>query len=250
MDHLFNDFVAEAEKILKDLEASICLIGDLDPDHHTKPEAINTLFRQVHSLKGLSGMFRLDGISRLSHRIEVFLNGARLGRFHLSDEALDLLGKGRRILREMVRSVGEDEGEGSADAASFLRELEELERGPDNGRRENLSALIGVPDQVMKTLSEYEEHRFRENISRGIPFFRVCCSLPMDSFDGELRKLGSSIREIGELLTTMPDTSLVSKSSIGLTLYFASGEPEEEVRAKMGLYGKGLEKIPYRRESI
>ena len=44
------------------------------------PELVNRLFRSAHSLKGLAGMFGLDGVSELAHHLEDVLDGLRMGR--------------------------------------------------------------------------------------------------------------------------------------------------------------------------
>lgn len=246
MDPSLNGFVVEAQNILEDLEKSLFCLQDLHPDDYRKPDVINSLFRHAHSLKGLSGMFNLQRISGLSHRIETFLNGVRLGRIPFSGEVLDLLGQGRQILHEMVWSVSEGAGEGSSDHGSFLHDLESLERKDKSWSGEDLSSHIELSKDLMETLSEYEEHRFWDNIRKGTSFFKVCCSLPLETFDGELRQLGSSIREIGELLTTMPQSSLMEKGHIGFSLYFTSRKEPEQVREKLGVHEGGLKMIPYR----
>ena len=250
MDHQLDGFVVEARSILEELDKSLSCLEDLPSEDCRKPDVINNLFRQAHSLKGLSGMFNLQGISGLSHQMEVFLNDVRLGRIPLSPKVMAFLGQGKQILTEMVRSVAEGAGDGSSEHASFFGGLETMEREGKGFAGEDLSSFIAVPREMMETLSEYEEHRFRDNIRKGNPFFRVSCSLPLETFDGELRRLGSSIREIGELLTTMPHKSPMENGHIGFTLYFTSREEPKQVQRRMGLHEKGLQMIPYREKTF
>jgi two-component system chemotaxis sensor kinase CheA len=95
-------------------------------------------------------------------------------------------------------------------------------------------------------LSEYEEHRFRDNIRKRVPFYRVSCSFPLDTFDVHLEELGSAIRDLGELLTTLPETDLGGNGNIGFTLYFTSRETESEVVEAVSKDGRTLESVPYR----
>ena len=52
---------------------------------------LNDLFRGVHTLKGLSGMFGFERLGRLSHVLEDTLEDLRMGRIELSQPALDVL---------------------------------------------------------------------------------------------------------------------------------------------------------------
>ncbi|MCJ7498745.1 chemotaxis protein CheA [bacterium] len=245
MDQSLKDFVAEAEDILDNLDESISLLLDIDPDDHRKPAIINAVFRHAHSIKGLSGMFNLEGISSLSHKMENLLDSLRLDKISLSDHVVELLGQGVQNLVRMVRAVSDGRGDVSVELGDYLKELEQLEKGEEKTQDNDLSAFIGVPSGITDVLSEYEEHRFRDSIKRGMPFFRVSCSFPLDTFDVQLEALGSAIREMGELLTTLPETNLSGDDNIGFTLYFTSREPEGEVMKTVGSDERTLESVPY-----
>ena len=245
MDQSLKDFVAEAEDILDNLDESISLLMDIDPDDHRKPDIINAVFRHAHSIKGLSGMFNLEGLASLSHKMENLLDSIRLDKISLSDHVVDILGQGVQNLVRMVRAVGEGREDVSVGLGDYLKELELLELGEEKSLDEDLSAFISIPAGITDMLSEYEEHRFRDNIKRGVPFYRVNCSFPLDSFDVQLEELGSTIRELGELLTTLPETDLGGNGNIGFTLYFTSRETESDVIKTVGIDGRTLEPVSY-----
>ena len=245
MDQSLKDFVAEAEDILDNLDESISLLMDIDPDDHRKPDIINAVFRHAHSIKGLSGMFNLEGLASLSHKMENLLDSIRLDKISLSDHVVEILGQGVQNLVRMVRAVGAGRADVSVDLGDYLKELELLELGEEKSPDEDLSAFISIPAGITDMLSEYEEHRFRDNIKRGVPFYRVSCSFPLDSFDVQLEELGSTIRELGELLTTLPETDLGGSGNIGFTLYFTSRETESDVIKFVGIDGRTLELVPY-----
>jgi len=245
VDQSLKDFVAEAEDILDNLDESISLLIDIDPDDHRKPDIINAVFRHAHSIKGLSGMFNLEGLAYLSHKMENLLDAIRLDKISLSDQVVEILGQGVQNLVRMVRAVNEGHGDASVDLGDYLNELELLEKGEEKVRDEDLSAFISIPAGITDMLSEYEEHRFRDNIKRGVPFYRVSCSFPLESFDVQLEKIGSAIRESGELLTTLPETDLGGNGNIGFTLYFTSRETEGDLKKALGSEGETLEPVPY-----
>lgn len=246
MDQSLRDFVAEAEDVLENLDESISLLMDIDPDDHRKPELINAVFRHAHSLKGLSGMFNLENLASLSHKMENLLDSIRLGRVALSDQVVEVLGQGVQNLVRMVRAVGEGHGDSTVDLSDYLKQLDQLEQGGGGVQEDDLSAFIEIPVGITEMLSEYEEHRFRDNIKKGVPFYRVSCSFSLDNFDVRLEELGSTIRELGELLTTLPQTDPGSEGNIGFTLYFTSREEEDRILQLVGAEGRDLETVRYR----
>jgi two-component system chemotaxis sensor kinase CheA len=245
LDHSLKDFVSEAEDILENLDESISALADLDPEDHRKPDFLNAVFRHAHSLKGLSGMFSLDSLSSLSHRLENLLDAMRLGKVDLSEEVVDILGQGVQKLVRMVRAVGEGSKDSSVEYADFISDLENVVKGEKHREELDLSMFIHVPPGLTEMLSEYEEHRFRDNISNGVPFYRVSCDFPLETFDVQLERIGSAIKEIGELLTTLPESNAGGTGNIGFTLYFASKSSEEAIREELGHAEQSLEPVRY-----
>ncbi len=243
MDASLRDFVSEAEDILESLEEAISHLMDISPDDHRKPDLINAVFRSAHSLKGLSGMLNLDRISTLSHRMESLLDGIRLDKIPLSPEVVDGLAEGVQLLTRLVRAVGTDGTDTRIDIQSFLDQLERLKKDDAQAVNEDLSVLLDVPPGLNEILSEYEEHRFRDNLKRKIPFFRLSCDLPLASFDTDLKLLTDGIKEVGELLTTLPKAEPAAAGMIGFLLYFTSRREMQEIAPKVGGGGRKLEAV-------
>ena len=58
-----REFVSEAEEILERMREDLARLAERSgAGGEVDPELVNGLFRSAHSLKGLSGMFGLDGI--------------------------------------------------------------------------------------------------------------------------------------------------------------------------------------------
>lgn len=246
MDQSLKDFVSEAEDILDDLDSSIVLLMDLSLDDHRKPDIINAIFRNAHSLKGLSGMLNLENLGSLSHHVESLLDSLRLDKVALSDEVVGLLSDGVRLIIRMVHAVAEGAGDASVSTEEFLKDLERVVQNREHTVSEDLCAYIDVPEGMAEILSEYEEHRFRDNIGKGIPFFRLACNFSLSSFDVQLKQISDGIKEIGELLTTLPQTEGGPDGAIGFLLYFTSRKPEEELRGRFKTEDTDLVAVDYR----
>jgi two-component system, chemotaxis family, sensor kinase CheA len=79
-------FRLEADELLGEIEAVILLIEENPQDD----DAINRLFRAVHTLKGSGGMFGLTDIAEFSHGLESVLDKVRSKQLLVSRELIDL----------------------------------------------------------------------------------------------------------------------------------------------------------------
>jgi len=72
-DTLEPDFLNEIEELLQQLEESVLAVEKNPSD----AEAINLLFRVMHTIKGSAGMFSLDTITTFTHHLETDLDVVR-----------------------------------------------------------------------------------------------------------------------------------------------------------------------------
>lgn len=71
--------------------------------------AIDELFRGIHTIKGNSGIFELEKIPELSHAFENVLNLLRTSRLTPDPDLIDLMLLGIDRLKEMISSLGTSE---------------------------------------------------------------------------------------------------------------------------------------------
>ena len=164
-----SEFIAEANEILETLGRELLTLEESGLEQ-ADPDRLNAVFRAAHSLKGLSAMFGLESISKLAHRAEDLLDALRLGKTpHGQVPLLDALGQTVDVLQEMLgeASRGDDSDELKARAETLGHELQHLAGG---GSHEGVDVLdqVGLDPQVRAVFTEYEEHRLRENVKKGV----------------------------------------------------------------------------------
>ncbi|SKA31514.1 chemotaxis protein CheA [Consotaella salsifontis] len=113
MDHLLKQFVPEARDLL-DKSSEALLTLEKNP---ADGEAINRLFRSVHTLKGTAGIFEIPSFTKLLHAAEDILNLVREDQLALDPELVDQLLAGIDVLAHWVEWLHE-KGELPNDAAS------------------------------------------------------------------------------------------------------------------------------------
>ncbi|MBM4060120.1 MAG: response regulator [Planctomycetes bacterium] len=106
LQDLVNDFVIEAREHLATVEAH--LLG-LESGADSGPDAINRLFRAVHSVKGVAGFLGFENVNRLAHTMESVLDLVRKGRLLMAPPMVTELLGATDLLRSLIERVRESD---------------------------------------------------------------------------------------------------------------------------------------------
>ena len=158
-----KEFIAEAEDLLEESQRLILEIQDTFSSG-LNPDTINALFRTMHTLKGVSGLFGLQGITSISHALETLMDDVRLGKIQMDDAVAGFLLENLDIMKNLVDAVskgGEEE-----DVSGILKDIEFF-RNSRKGGAAGPADGPPVDEAIMRVLSEYEEHRLKSNIKEG-----------------------------------------------------------------------------------
>ena len=119
-------FFAECEESLASAEAGLAQCRDSGED----AEAINSVFRAVHSVKGGAGAFGFVGLQEYAHNFETLLAEVREGNLSASGELLDLLLRPVDLLNDHVMAA---RGEGDAPDDVAMIAAMQAKLGQDGG---------------------------------------------------------------------------------------------------------------------
>jgi len=84
---LISDFVLEAKEHLAAIEG---LLLTIDKDEHDV-EAVHSVFRSFHSIKGLAGFLELHAVGAVAHEVETVLGEARELRLSITPTVIDVV---------------------------------------------------------------------------------------------------------------------------------------------------------------
>ena len=231
-----REFVAEAEDILERMFEDL---SELQEQRHTRdevdPDLVNRIFRSAHSLKGLAGMFGLDAIGDLSHHLEDILDGLRLGRISFDSPAFGLLDEGVALLATMMTGLerGDTSAGGDDEAARvFIAQIAAAMQAPEAQTQDELDELE-IDSTLLRALTEYEEHRLRENLRRGRHISLVDSTFEFANFEEGLSELSAAVREVGEVISTLPSPGDAPESQIRFSLLVASEIDSDRLRDRL-----------------
>ena len=98
---LLSDFVLEAREHLAAVE-NRSLALEQDP---CNAEAINSIFRAFHTIKGLAGFLELNDVREVSHNVETALDLARNGKLSVTSHVIDVVLECADFLKICVSAV-------------------------------------------------------------------------------------------------------------------------------------------------
>src|SRR5438034_8487835 len=104
-DRAREEFTSEAEELLDTLSRDLVELESQGAA--VRPEVINKIFREVHSLKGLAGMLGFGEISELSHNLEDMLDRLRMGKIEITKDLIHLLYDAIDSLNRLVIGIND-----------------------------------------------------------------------------------------------------------------------------------------------
>ncbi len=147
MSKYMGIFRAESEKYIKELNDSL-LVLENDPED---TEQMNTLFRAVHTFKGMAATMGFKQIVELTHEMESLIDMLRTRQIVLNSSLTDVLFGCVDTLEGLVENVCESEGD-----------------RPEKGKKETANKYNFYPDiyEVIKKLRDVNDSTEKASIQR------------------------------------------------------------------------------------
>jgi len=222
-----KDFIVEAEELVEEagrllLEVQETYSSGINPD------TINALFRTIHTVKGISGLFGFKYIADFSHAFESLLDDVRMGRVEVSEEVARFLFSNIDLLKQMIEGIEEEK---EHDVSGYLKGIESFRKSVrgSGGDQEVREALGQIDASILKVLSEFEEHRLKTNIKEGKGIYLAKAVFSLADFDTSLSALTTLVKSHGEQISTLPTAADVPPDSIGFNILFGSTKSLEEL---------------------
>ncbi|MGE3609339.1 MAG: chemotaxis protein CheW [Bacteriovoracaceae bacterium] len=103
-ENAFNEFFAECEEILQRVSLTLTNLEE----GGLKQDDIDSLYRDVHTMKGSAQLFGFQSISLIAHAIEASLEPVRKNKIHLDKYFVDLIFKCLDLVDRIVKQPSLD----------------------------------------------------------------------------------------------------------------------------------------------
>jgi two-component system chemotaxis sensor kinase CheA len=230
-----EEFFQESQELVDALARDLLSLEGCARAGTEDPELVNDIFRSVHTLKGIAGVFAFNHIAKLSHELENKLDDMRMGRVVVTVEWLDILFKAVEVLGRMLANARKALGDGDPELPALLKSL----KGPGTTSAPPAEAVdelasYDLDPEIVRVLTEREEHRLRTNVRNGTPLFRLRARFPMDRIDKGIDELKQRAKPLGELITFFPTGDMGGDSnSFELDILFASQAAVDQLRSRL-----------------
>jgi Chemotaxis protein histidine kinase and related kinases len=231
-DRAKQEFTSEAEELLDMLSRDLAEFES--HGKNVRPEVVNKIFREVHSLKGLAGMLGFTEISELSHNLEDMLDRLRMGKIAITRELNDVLYDAVDGLNRLVIAINDPEISGLVDVTRLTTRIHQLAANQPSEKSSDYLDRIEISEQTRKSLTEYEEHRLTENIKVGNQLFSIQVVFDFTDFDERLRATMAALSDTGEVISTLPAIDPAGGAGIAFRLLYGTKLDRDSVQDLVG----------------
>ena len=138
---LLSDFILESREHLARIETQVLAL-ERDP---CDSEALNSIFRGFHTMKGLAGFLELWDIQKLAHEVEAVLDRARNFELKITPTAIDVILESadhlRRWMVHLEAGLQQSPSEAPRQDSGLLARIRALTAAPDSPPAAGLAAL-------------------------------------------------------------------------------------------------------------
>ena len=208
-------YVSESQDRLQRMDGLLLTLEQNGGDR----EAIDTLFREAHSIKGMSASMSYEELAKVAHRMEDYLDQYRGGKGALERPGVDLLFEGVDLLRKAVEEI----------AAGRPPSL-----ASDPYVAKMASLLLAAPEAAPPPVQRVTTTALPAEASGSSRFavdLTIAADAPLPSARAyiTLRR----VRDLGELIGSAPSMDQVQagKFSGGLSMLIATSRSAAEIQA-------------------
>lgn len=156
--------MSDLEDKLEQINTTLAELRATHSDGPATRKQLDSLFRQVHSLKAVASADGLADLSRAAHELENVLQALRTGESTLNNQALQQL----------------------AETSAALFET------------------LPLPGEILDALKTEEKHALNQSLKEGAKLFLVQTSFDQADFDQQFQNLKANLDRDGEVISVAP----------------------------------------------
>lgn len=235
MDQNERLVLSELEDLVEKIFSAIGELRESLDDGKTTRQLLESIFRNVHSLKASALANDLTDVSRIAHQFENLLHSLRTGKARLDvqilrgfDDAADAL----------FTSLNHREPLDSKTINSLLDRLAQLSDTVAHRRRAEVDVVLNaLPTEDWQSLTDEEKHRLEESVGEGASLYRIKTDFDIASFERQFQDLKYILTDKGEVISTAPIVDADRPDKVNFRILYAR-------EADFDLVSRELEAVP------
>ncbi|MFH1767738.1 MAG: Hpt domain-containing protein, partial [Candidatus Omnitrophota bacterium] len=211
MDRDYRElFFGESQEYLSQINTFLVSL-EKDPSNQ---EALNEIFRLMHTLKGMAATMGFGDLAEFSHKIEDIFDNLRSGAQKLTSQIMDVVFSCIDTIGVLLDEL-HDNRESSVDIKSYMDKLEKILSGADLKTTEEEKGVKQKYHQTEENfqLSPYEKKLFDRKQEEGFDMVKITIELVKDCVMKEARAILVIIRlrQIGEVVKLVPSEEALKR---------------------------------------
>jgi two-component system, chemotaxis family, sensor kinase CheA len=243
LEEMADDFFAECDERLSHIRRDLLKLDDLKGSSAPTAVTIEELLRNLHTLKGLTGMIGAVDIMKITHSLESYLKKAYENQSHIPSDDLDIIFSGITTIGQLLHSFKSKTE--APDISELLARLENIHPAISVARDDNPETSAHPAGTDRKEAGSREKWEFFFNPSRELYEKGININVVRDRLTelGEIISSRPRALEDGRImfeftvLTEKPETSFVSWINEGITYNKAEDNPPaQKTRNEAGVH--------------
>lgn len=219
-------FIDETLENISKINETISILEQNSNDQ----DAIQTLFRSFHSIKGMSASMSYRQVQEVSHKLEDLLDGLRNKKIECTKEVLDVLYDGTDVLEKMVILI-EDDSKEKIDTSLLLNRLISISTLQPSPAELTSSS----PPDKKETSAELSQSDLTE-LSKGDKYgYKLSITISKESISPPARAylLVESFKEKTKALKTLPPMKEIEEGNFEreFTVYLGTELTQAEIES-------------------
>ena len=203
---------------------------------------LNEIFRNAHTLKGMSATMGYNKIAELTHEMEDVLDMLRKQQLQVTGDIIDTLFKCIDSLEQMINNVANGDPEDLIDVSDLVAKLTAIMRGEKSaGAASQSSAIAPSAEPAGQTagpapvqLTDTEKNIIAEAAKTGLHGIYLKVTLAESCLLKSARSymVMNALEELGEVIRTIPPAEDLEQENFdrAFEVIFITGSEEDHIR--------------------
>ena len=195
-------FLDESHEHLQSLNDGLLSLEDNMED----TSVVNEIFRNAHTLKGMSATMGFNKIAELTHEMEDVLDLIRKEQLKLNEDIIDTLFKCVDSLGQMIDSVGNGEAEDVVDVSDLVKKLSSISKPDQAAAPAAASAAAPAENKISIELTDVDKDVIKQARETGMQAIHVRVTLAETCLLKSARSymVMNALDELGDVIKSVP----------------------------------------------